>query len=150
MLDASGITVRNFEASDRDIWRTLWTAFLDFYEIGVDEEVYRATFDRLLTDDPSELRGAVGLHRGKPVGLTHYLFHRYSLKVERVVYLQDLFVDPAARGTGVGRALIEHVYGAADEAGCPTVYWLCQESNVGAQRLYDRMATRTEHFKYLR
>jgi GNAT superfamily N-acetyltransferase len=37
------------------------------------------------------------------LGLTHYLFHRHAWKIENVCYLQDLFVDPAARGTGLGR-----------------------------------------------
>ncbi len=47
---------------------------------------------------------------GKMVGLTHYLSHRYAWKIEEVIYLQDLYVDPAVRrGTGAGRALIEAV-----------------------------------------
>jgi len=48
-------------------------------------------------------------------------------------------ITPALTG-GVGRALIEAVYAEADAAGCPAVYWLTQDLNAPARRLYDRVA----------
>ena len=74
-------------------------------------------------------------------GLAHYLFHRHGWRIENVCYLQDLYADPEVRGTGIGRALIEAVYAAADAAGAPSVYWLTQEFNATARRLYDRIGT---------
>ena len=41
------------------------------------------------------------------LGLAHYLFHRSTIIVEASCYLHDLFTAEAARGKGVGRALIE-------------------------------------------
>jgi len=64
---------------------------------------------------------------GALIGLTHFVFHRHGWKIEDVCYLQDLYVSPAARGTGCGRKLIEAVYAAADAKGCPSVYWLTQD-----------------------
>ena len=54
--------------------------------------------------------------------------------------MQDLFVSPAARKSGAGRALIDAVYTKADEAGAPLVYWNTQENNVEARKLYDKVA----------
>lgn len=142
--------IRPLRAADEAEWRGLWTAYLDFYETSVAEEVYRATFDRLLSDDPNEFHGLVAERGGRLIGLTHYLFHRNCWKIEKVVYLQDLYVTPEARGTSAGRALIEAVYAEADKAGCPTVYWLTQDFNVTARRLYDRVATVTPFIKYQR
>ena len=65
-------------------------------------------------------------------------------------YLQDLFVDPAYRGAGVGRALIKAVYHAADANHTPSVYWLTQDINHTARQLYDRVATVTLFLKYTR
>jgi GNAT superfamily N-acetyltransferase len=70
--------------------------------------------------------------------------------VEDVCYLQDLYVDPQARGTGAGRALIEAVYAAADANGTPSVYWLTQDHNTTARQLYDRIAKVTPFIKYQR
>jgi hypothetical protein len=75
---------------------------------------------------------------GQLVSLTHYLVHRNCWKIEDLCYLQDLCVAPEARGTGLGRALIEAVHATADAAGAPTVYWLTQDFNHEARQLYDR------------
>ena len=105
---------------------------------------------RLLSDDPQEFHGALAEIDGKPVGLVHYLFHRHMWKVENVVYLQDLYADPSVRGKGVGAALIQHVYDIADENGCPSVYWLTQDFNQTARKLYDRIGTLTPFIRYNR
>lgn len=144
-------TIRPLRASDEAEWRRLWTGYLTFYESSVGEDVYQSTFARLLGDDPQDFTGLVAeTEDGKLIGLVHYLFHRHCWKVENVCYLQDLYADPDVRGTGVGRALIEAVYAAADAAGNPTVYWLTQDFNANARKLYDRIGTLTPFIKYNR
>jgi GNAT superfamily N-acetyltransferase len=143
-------TIRPLRAEDEAHWRRLWNGYLEFYETSVPEEVYRTTFARLLGDDPHDYHGLIAERDGRPVGLTHYLFHRHCWRIENVVYLQDLYVDPEVRGTGAGRALIEAVYAAADAAGCPSVYWLTQDFNRTARQLYDRIAKVTPFVKYQR
>ena len=143
-------TIRPLRAEDEAEWRRLWTGYLEFYQTSVPEEVYRTTFARLLGEDPHDFHGLIAEQDGQPVGLTHYLFHRHCWRVENVIYLQDLYVDPQVRGTGAGRALIEAVYAAADAAGCPTVYWLTQDFNATARQLYDRIAKVTPFIKYQR
>jgi GNAT superfamily N-acetyltransferase len=69
---------------------------------------------------------------------------------ENVCYLQDLYTDPAVRGRGVARALIEAVYAAADAEGCPSVYWLTQEFNYRGRMLYDQVAVKTPFIRYNR
>ena len=112
--------------------------------------MYQSTFARLLGDDPQDFSGLLAVRGGRPVGLVHFLFHRHCWKIENTCYLQDLFAEPAARGTGVGRALIEAVYAAADAAGTPSVYWLTQDTNTTARRLYDRIGTLTPFIEYAR
>ncbi|MEO1471384.1 MAG: GNAT family N-acetyltransferase [Pseudomonadota bacterium] len=144
------VTVRPLAAADREEWGQLWTGYLTFYKTRVAPEVYDTYFARLLGDDPQDYHALVAERDGRLVGLTHYLFHRHGWRVENVVYLQDLYVDPETRGTGAGRALIEAVYAAADAAGCPSVYWLTQTDNATARQLYDRIATPTDFMKYQR
>jgi Acetyltransferases len=149
----NGVTIRPLTATDEAEWRRLWTAYLEFYESSVSEEVYRTTFARLLAGNEgadNEFRGLIAEVDGKPCGLVHYLFHRHCWRVENVCYLQDLYADPHVRGTGIGRALIEAVYAAADAAGCPTVYWLTQDFNATARKLYDRIGKVTPFIKYNR
>ncbi len=144
------IQIRPLAAGDEAEWRRLWTGYLEFYQTSVPEAVYATTFARLLGDDPQDFNGLLATVDGRPMGLTHYLFHRHAWKIENVCYLQDLYVDPAARGTGLGRRLIEAVYAAADANGTPAVYWLTQEFNTTARQLYDRIARVTPFIRYVR
>jgi GNAT superfamily N-acetyltransferase len=150
MTPTPALRVRPVARADRDAWQRLWTGYLEFYETSVAPEVYDTTFARLLGDDPNQFNGLVAEQDGRLVGLTHYLFHAHAWKIERVCYLQDLYADPEVRGTGVGRALIEAVYAAADAEGAPAVYWLTQDFNTTARRLYDRIAQVTPFIRYNR
>lgn len=144
------VKIRPLTAADEPHWRALWRNYLAFYETELPEEVYASTFARLLGDDPQDFHGLIAEQDGTPVGLTHYVFHRHGWKIENVCYLQDLYALPEVRGTGVGRALIEAVYAAADAAGAPGVYWLTQDFNTKARTLYDKVGTLTPFIKYTR
>lgn len=144
------LTVRPLTKEDESDWRRLWHAYLEFYETTLPEEVYETTFMRLLNSDHPNQNGLIAELDGKAVGLVHYIWHAHNWKTQNVCYLQDLYADPTVRGTGIGRALIEAVYAAADAAGAPSVYWLTQENNTTARQLYDRIATLTPFVKYAR
>ncbi|MDV4167640.1 GNAT family N-acetyltransferase [Rhodovulum sp. FJ3] len=146
----SSITIRPIQPDDYAQWAELWRGYLTFYETTLPDEVYQSSFDRMLGDDPRDFSGMLALDGDRPVGLVHYLFHRHGWKVEEVCYLQDLFTLPDMRGRGVGRALIEAVYDAADAYGAPSVYWLTQDFNASARILYDQVGTLTPFIKYQR
>ena len=142
--------IRPLRPEDKADWRRLWTGYLQFYQTSVPDAVYDSTFARLLGDDAQDFSALVAEVDGRLMGLTHYLFHRHAWKIENVCYLQDLYVDPQARGTGLGRKLIEAVYACADAAGSPAVYWLTQDFNHEARQLYDRIARVTPFIRYVR
>ena len=145
------VTVRGIRAGDAAGWRGLWAGYLAYYETEASDKVFRETFRRLLSEDPREFRGLVAeSDNARLVGLAHYLHHRHCWRIENVTYLQDLFVESNFRGGGVGRALIEAVYAAADSAGAPSVYWLTEDFNSTARQLYDRVGKMTPFVKYSR
>lgn len=150
MAVSDALLVRPLRRSDRSEWARLWQGYLEFYETTVSPEIYDTQFERLLSDAPNTYFGLVAERGDRLVGLTHYIFHAHGWKVEDVCYLQDLYADPDARGLGVGRALIEAVYAAADANGTPSVYWLTQEFNDTARHLYDRIGACTPFIKYAR
>lgn len=142
--------IRPLAAADETAWRALWKAYLEFYETTVPEEVYATTFARLLSADHPDQNALVAVQDDVPVGLVHYIYHAHNWRIEQVCYLQDLYADPAVRGTGVGRKLIEAVYAQADADGCPLVYWMTQDFNTQARKLYDRIGVLTPFIKYNR
>ena len=141
--------VRPVREDDREQWQPLWDGYNLFYERpDLPIEITEASWARFL--DPEEaMFAAVADVDGRLVGLVHYLYHRNTVMIEDVCYLQDLFTAPEARGAGVGRALIEYVYDEAAKAGSRRVYWQTAEDNP-ARKLYDRIAELTPFRRYVK
>ena len=142
--------VRTLYEDDFSNWKTLWHKYLMFYNTSVQDIVYETTFKRLISSQNSSQNALVAEQDNYLIGLVHYIYHPHNWKVEDVCYLQDLFVESTIRGTGVGRALIEAVYSASDTNNASTVYWLTQDFNKEARRLYDNIASLTPFIKYNR
>lgn len=137
------IQTRCITRDDHDAWLPLWQGYNAFYgrvgDTALPEAITAATWARFF--NPIEpVFAVVAEAEGRVVGLAHYLFHRSTTRIEPVCYLQDLFTDPALRGRGVGRALIETVYRQAQVAGARRVYWQTQVTNQAGRALYDRVA----------
>jgi len=76
---------------------------------------------------------------GAPVGFAVY-FYNYSTFMGRPgLYLEDLFVRPAARGLGVGRRLLEHLARLAIEQNCARFEWAVLDWNEPAIGFYKRL-----------
>ncbi|MGJ3258935.1 MAG: N-acetyltransferase family protein [Rhodospirillales bacterium] len=141
------ITIRPLAADDYSRWEVLWHGYLTFYEAPIDDANTAALWDRLMADgDPHCLVACDDA--GKVIGIVQYLYHGTTWSVRDKCYLQDLFVDPAARVGGAGRALIEAVYAKAADAGASEVYWMTQQFNSVARVLYDRVGELTPFIKY--
>lgn len=145
----TGLAVRPLAFRDNADWLPLWRGYQAFYEISIPSEVSELTWNRL--NDPAEpVSGALAWQGSSALGLVHFIYHRSCWTAGDYCYLQDLFVAPAARGAGIGRRLIEHVYAMAEQAGCARVYWLTQDTNEAAMKLYDRVAERPGFIQYRR
>jgi GNAT superfamily N-acetyltransferase len=143
------VRIRPLAPTDRPAWTPLWQGYLTFYEEALPGEITDRTWARLM-DPQFDLHGIGALDGERMVGICHYLFHPSTWSDGPYCYLEDLFVDPAVRGGGHGRALIEAVYAAADAKGASRVYWMTQDFNAPARRLYDRIAKITPFVQYAR
>ena len=143
-------TIRALEPADRERWEPLWQGYLTFYKTKLADEVSDETFRRLTTADREPLGAVAVADDGAFLGIVHWLYHATTWAIAPTCYLQDLFTVPEARGKGIGRALISHVYADADARGAASVYWLTQEFNATARRLYDQVAQLTPFVRYRR
>jgi GNAT superfamily N-acetyltransferase len=130
------IEIRPAQASDKDRWLVLWQGYLDFYKTSLTSHQSELTWSRIM--DPNfNMKCAVAVQDGQVIGFTTYNLQNSTWSENGHCYLEDLFVDPAVRGGGVGRALIDYVKAYAIENKCSRLYWNTDEDNATARKLYD-------------
>jgi GNAT superfamily N-acetyltransferase len=143
---SSDLNVRFVTRQDYDQWLPLWHGYNAFYgrsgPTALAPEITAMTWARFF-DAYEPVHSLVAESGGALL-----LFHRSTTAIEPVCYLQDFFTGEAARGKGVGRALINGVYAQAKFAGSPRVYWQTHETNVTAQLLYDKVAEKSGFIVY--
>lgn len=147
MPTTSAVTVRPVAASDEALWRELFRAYREFYELPASEDVVTRVWTWLMHSD-HESNGLIAELDGTVVGIGHYRrFSRPSTGTTGL-WLDDLFTSPSTRGRGVARAVISHLSELASKQGCSVVRWITAEDNNRARALYDQIATRTHWVTY--
>jgi GNAT superfamily N-acetyltransferase len=147
----TGLSIRFVTRQDYYQWLPLWDGYNAFYgrsgPTALSPEITRMTWLRFF-DAYEPVHALVAESSDQLLGLTHYLFHRSTISIVPVCYLQDLFTAESARGKGIGRALINAVYEQAKLAGASRVYWQTHETNRTAMQLYDKLAERSGFLVY--
>jgi GNAT superfamily N-acetyltransferase len=143
------VTIRRIEARDELRWRELWDGYTRFYNREPSEPVTRRAWSRIM--DPASPVNAIVADRGSGdvIGMANYILHESTSAIHPVCYLQDLFVDPAARASGVGRRLIDWLVAEMKAQHWARVYWATRENNYRARGLYDKYTPHSGFLRYV-
>lgn len=141
------LTIRRPTAADRARWEELYAGYAEFYRVTQTPEM-RSTVWGWLNDPAHQTKGFVAELDRRLVGLTHFRPFARPLAAATGGFLDDLFVDPAHRGSGAARALIGAVAAEGRQCGWTVIRWITAEDNYRARGLYDQMADRTKWVTY--
>lgn len=132
---------------DHARWRELFAGYAAFYDVTLTDAEFDRAWQWLL--DPARTPRCLLARTpdGHPVGLAHFRVEESPLQGERG-FLDDIYVDPAHRGTGAVDALLAEIRRIAAAEGWPHVRWRTAEDNYRARSAYDRHATRTPFLTY--
>lgn len=139
--------LRDAIAADETHWRSLWDQYLAFYEVTLGPGVSDATWARLM-DPTSPVKARLAEVDGHVIAFAIHLHHPSTWVATDDCYLEDLFVAPAARGHGAGRALIDDLIALAQTRGWSRVYWHTDTNNTRARALYDSYVLSDDHVRY--
>jgi GNAT superfamily N-acetyltransferase len=134
---AEGVEIRPAREDEIEELLPLMRAYCDFYGSSPADEGVRA-MARTLISDPSQGAVFIAREEGRAIGFATLDWKWSMLKGARIGYLEDLFVDPAARGRGTADALIQVCADRCRELGMPAMEWLTAPDNQRAQKVYDR------------
>ncbi|WP_117209560.1 GNAT family N-acetyltransferase [Allorhizocola rhizosphaerae] len=141
--------IRPARPSDEARWRELWYGYNHFYEREAIADITGHTWSRIL-DDTSAVHAIVAddPHDGV-IGMANYVIHENTSALTPACYLQDLFVDPGARGHGVGKLLIDWLLAETQAQGWYQLYWHTREDNYRARSLYDKYTPHSGFLRYV-
>ncbi len=134
------LSISRVAAADRAAWSGLWRDYLAFYESTRPQALFERNFAQLVQGDGPLFGWLARDAEGVPIGLAHYFTHGTAWSFGETCYLQDLYVQPAHRGSGIAATLIAQVAADARARGCERLYWLTHQDNMRARALYDRVA----------
>jgi len=145
---AEATSIRALRAADKPHWARLFVAYGVFYETAFTQQIVDAVFATLVGDS-AEIHALVAVDSDDQlIGFAHFRRQYDTFTAGPGWYLDDLYVDPAARGAGAATSLIDALTELATANGGGTVRWITAADNTTAQRVYDRIATRTSWVTY--
>jgi len=136
---ANGLRIDVREATAADV-PLLWRFFRSMAEFerlpysGTEASIRAALFG-----DAPAARTAIASADGTAVAYVTYFFTFSTAMGRRGLWLEDLFVDPAFRGKGLGEALMAYVAAVAVRYACARLEWIVLDWNEPARRFYDRL-----------
>jgi GNAT superfamily N-acetyltransferase len=139
--------IRSARPADQADWRDLWQEFLAFYDMKLDTQITDFTWKRLMARG-GKMRARLAVDGDRILGFAIYQHHPSTWVMGDDCYLEDLYVTSAARGQGVGRALINDLIYIARSKGWQRLYWNTDISNETARRLYDSITPDDGHIRY--
>lgn len=147
MNSDKAIIVSPVEQKDYDQWLAYWKSYQEFYNVALHDAITKKTWHRFFNEEVP-VYCAVARQDSTMLGFVNFVFHDSTWGVNSFCYLEDLFVNPTARGKHIGKKLIEYVRARAKEKECDRLYWHTQETNKTAQRLYDWIAEKPGVIEY--
>jgi ribosomal protein S18 acetylase RimI-like enzyme len=144
------IEVRAPMPADWTEWHRMWSANCAHFGEAMSEAHDRELWRRIL-DPEHPVRALVyrtANRDGALLGLAHYVLHPHTFSSNMVCYLEDLWVEPFARESGIGRALIDALVALGKAKEWRRLYWHTETDNVAARALYDRISRATNYVRY--
>ena len=155
MPNAHLVTLRKLNPQDRTQWELLWDGYTRFYEREPDAAITAHLWQRIHAPQPTvfaiaAVQTAADSKDGTDniIGIAHYLPHENTSQLTPVCYLQDLYVSPAARASGVGQQMIDWLIAECKAQNWSALYWNTRETNYRARALYDKYTPQSEFLVY--
>ncbi|MFO0995180.1 MAG: GNAT family N-acetyltransferase [Alphaproteobacteria bacterium] len=143
-----GLVIAAPGQADKAGWRVLYNGYAAFYKVPMTDAIADTVWG-WIHDPDHEVEALVAKDAdGQLVGLAHFRAMARPLAGAVGAFLDDLFVAPEARGTGVADALTARLTEIARERRWQVIRWITAETNYRGRAFYDRIATKTQWLTY--
>jgi GNAT superfamily N-acetyltransferase len=143
------VTIDRVTEADLEALLPLMRGYCDFYEVAPSDEALLEMSRALIADPEREGVQLLARAEGRALGFATIFWSWATTSAERIGVMNDLFVAPEGRGTGVAEALIEACRAECAARGAGKLTWQTAPDNERATNVYDRVgATREQWLDY--
>mmetsp|Transcript_16108 Transcript_16108/g.18244 ORF Transcript_16108/g.18244 Transcript_16108/m.18244 type:complete len:189 (-) Transcript_16108:1952-2518(-) len=143
------VVIRLAQTQDLPQLLKLWRQYISFIGQSQSEQIETTTWERLLSDkEPSMFSIVAATEDGSVAGFANSVLTYNTSNIEKGLYLEDLFVDSRYRGQGIGKALIMDLKSKAEKRSLSRLFWVTEDDNYNAQKLYDKVACKSNYIQY--
>ncbi len=144
MNQSAKVIVRPAESEFFEDWRRLYQGYAGFYKVPMNEDIENTVWGWIMNQD-HEVEGFLAFLEGqdRPCGLAHVRRMPSPLRGTEIGFLDDLYVDPAARGNQAGKALFAALRDHARQKDWNKIRWITADDNYRARSLYDNLSSKT-------
>ena len=143
----SKTAIANIGENDFDDWRQMFVDFAILHDVSPTPEGVARTWG-WLCDPTHPETGLIVRVRDDVVGFVHYRLQPSALRGTQILYLDDLFIAEAHRGSGVADDTMDRLREIAQTRGCSAIRLDTHATNERARRFYERHAKNTNWITY--
>lgn len=105
---------------------------------------------RDLMNEENGLNALIAENGGVPIGVMVYYFYKIAtFSGKRILYVEDVFIDPEYRRCGVGKLMFDKIKTIGKEQNCSRLEWKCLNWNTSAQRFYEEIGGKCDTDEWL-
>lgn len=131
-----GLRLRDAVPEDLDLVLHFIRALAEYEKLAHEVKADAATLGRFLFGDPRRAEALIAEWDGKPVGFAVWYYSFSTFLGRPSLYVEDVFVEPAMRGKGIGKAVFAYLAARALAQGCGRMEWSVLDWNAPSIAFY--------------
>jgi len=139
---SDALSIRPARPSDRELIFALVRELADYERLAHEVDATSADLERALFGPQPRVFCDIAEWRGEAAGFALWFYNFSTFRGRHGIYLEDLFVRPAARGKGIGKALLSNLARRAVKEGCARLEWWVLDWNEPSIAFYKSLGAK--------
>jgi GNAT superfamily N-acetyltransferase len=133
---SGGLRLRDAARDDLPLVLRFIRALAEYEKLSHEVSADEATLEAFLFGEPRRAEALIAERQGEAVGFAVWYYGFSTFLGRPSLYVEDVFVDPAARGAGIGKAIFAHLAARALQQGCGRMEWSVLDWNAPSIAFY--------------
>ena len=140
--------VESLQKNDKEQWRELYQGYAHFYKMPMNEYILDTVWSWIFDEENKFYAIGVRSSQGKLVGFMHFREMPSPLRGTLIGFLDDLYVHPEYRGSGMVQSLFKELKSFAQKNDWLYVRWITASDNQRARAVYDKISGTIDFVTY--